>query len=121
MAERWSKRFQLNDDDGFLITRMVMTNEGPVKVEYWALSTIVAVYNYYHEDGCMYLRNGDPGYPPEDDISLETYELTIDQILDEYGDVHPEVILTDEEYEEIENMMLDRVDEYAEEDPYIED
>ena len=30
---------------------------------------------YYYDAGCMYLRNGDPGYPPEEECEVAEIEL----------------------------------------------
>lgn len=32
------------------------------------LAEVEASADYWHEKGCMYLSNGDPGYPPEEEI-----------------------------------------------------
>ena len=39
----------------------------------------------YHEPGCMYLSNGDPGYPPDDDFELKSVESIWYLITDEDG------------------------------------
>ena len=54
---------------------------------------------YYYEPGCMYLRNGDPGYPPEEETDV-TY-LEIESVTDEDGN---DIIgkLTAEDIEKLE-------------------
>ena len=37
----------------------------------------------YHEPGRMYLSNGDPGYPPEDEFELKSVDATWYLITDE--------------------------------------
>lgn len=49
--------------------------------------------SYYHDDGCMYLRNGDPGYPPEDDFDIEEVNVNSVKYEDEDGNM---VEVTDE-------------------------
>lgn len=44
-------------------------NGDEYEVEFTAYGT------YYYDPGCMYLRNGDPGYPPEEDVEVEEVEI----------------------------------------------
>ena len=46
----------------------------------------------YHEPGCMNLRNGDPGYPPEDEFNITSFgvltlfdEETNEDLLETYN------------------------------------
>ena len=39
----------------------------------------------YHEPGCMYHANGDPGDPPEDEFELKSVDATWYLITDEDG------------------------------------
>lgn len=32
---------------------------------------VQATASYYYDSGCMYMRNGDPGYPPESEFDVE--------------------------------------------------
>jgi hypothetical protein len=32
---------------------------------------VTAYADYYYDAGCMYMRNGDPGYPPESEFEIE--------------------------------------------------
>ena len=32
---------------------------------------VTAHADYYYDAGCMYMRNGDPGYPPESELTIE--------------------------------------------------
>ena len=50
-------------------------------VEY--IVTFYAQGTYYYDPGCMYLRNGDPGYPPEEETDV-TY-LEIESVTDDDG------------------------------------
>lgn len=52
--------------------------DGCVHVEYKGVEYDVDIHatGYeYHDPGCMYLRNGDPGYPPEDDCDINLLEI----------------------------------------------
>jgi len=44
---------------------------------------VEAKANYSYDPGCMYLRNGDPGYPPEEDFSIDY--LKVSDVVDEAG------------------------------------
>jgi len=35
---------------------------------------------HYYDPGCMYLRNGDPGYPPEEEFEVE--DVVIEAVYD---------------------------------------
>lgn len=54
---------------------------------------VYAVADEYHDPGCMYLRNGDPGDPPEDSFELNSVDAVW---YDEDGnDVTPTKEMTD--------------------------
>lgn len=46
---------------------------------------VTAVAEEYHEPGCKYLRNGDPGYPPVNEFDLISVDATWYLINDEDG------------------------------------
>lgn len=35
----------------------------------------IAYGTYYYDAGCMYLKNGDPGYPPEEECEVSEVEF----------------------------------------------
>ena len=63
---------------------------------------VEATADYYYAPGCMYMRNGDPGYPPEEDLEIEDiYSVWYE--VDEDGnetkvEATPEIKETLEEY-----------------------
>lgn len=76
-------------------------NEDEYEVEFKAYGT------YWHDPGCMYLRNGDPGYPPEEDIEIDDVEIEsifrYDPVIDDGVEV-----VDDEEIEEaIEEAIIE--------------
>lgn len=48
---------------------------------------VEATATYSHDDGCMYMRNGDPGYPPEDDFDIDEVNINSVTLIDEEGNV----------------------------------
>ena len=56
--------------------------------------------DWYHEDGCMYRRNGDPGDPPYDEYDNLTYESTDECAAEDY----------DENATEINNLIKDFIE-----------
>ena len=82
--------------------------DGSVRVMYDGVYYDVDVHamgNEYHDPGCMYLPNGDPGYPPEDDIEVDVIE--IEAVFD--GD--EEVTLTDELEEALEELCIEAIED----------
>ena len=87
------------EEEGFLIER-----EDHTILVY---GTCEGYFTRYYSDGCMYLQNGDPGYPPEDELEMDNFSCWIDKL--EYGDevegTPCDVVLTDEEYCKFESHM----------------
>lgn len=55
--------------------------DGCVSIEYDGVDLDVDVHasgTYYYYPGCMYRKNGDPGDPPEEDITVE--KLTVEKV-----------------------------------------
>lgn len=93
--------------------------DGLIEVEHseYGLCTcsVEAVGSYYYDPGCMYLRNGDPGYPPEEELTVT--DVNIKEVTDENGDIlEPEQYMNNKE-------LLEAVDEalYEEGDWYGDD
>ena len=91
--------------------------DGLIEVEHsqFGLCTcsVEAVGSYYYDPGCMYLRNGDPGYPPEEELTVT--DVNIKEVTDENGD-----ILKPEQYDK---ELSEAIDEalYEEGDWYSDD
>lgn len=66
-------------------------------------ASVKATANYYNEPGCLYLPNGDPGYPPEESFELENYEI----VETENEDGEPFGLTPELEEEFAEAMMSD--------------
>ena len=59
--------------------------DGNVNVSYKGNDYIVKVKakaNYYYDSGRMYMPNGDPGYPPEEDFEVTDFEIY--SVMDSY-------------------------------------
>jgi hypothetical protein len=50
--------------------------------------SVVAFYNWYYDPGVWNYSNGDPGYPPESDVELTSWEM-------EEGEIRPEWLTDD--------------------------
>lgn len=66
------------------------------EVEFTALVSC----DWYHEDGCMYRRNGDPGDPPYDEYDDLAYESLDECNAEDY----------DEHSTEIDNLIKDYIE-----------
>jgi hypothetical protein len=84
-------------------------------------------YSYFHEEGRMYLSNGDPGYPGYEEININ-HAYTSDDVLDiiaEYDDLvrvyntKREIPITS--FELLEEEIIDAVDYYITHDYSPED
>lgn len=63
-------------------------NDVDYVVEYEASGT------YFSDPGCMYLKNGDPGYPPEEDFEVTKIECMVKyEDLDRENEEVPEDIV----------------------------
>lgn len=62
---------------------------------------VTACADYYYDAGCMYMRNGDPGYPPESEFTIEKVEAVW---YDENGN---QVEATEEMTEALEDYLQD--------------
>ena len=81
--------------------RFVTLNDVEYYVEYEAYGT------WYHDPGCMYLKNGDPGYPPEDDMEVEEIHCFVSYDDEDRAEEQvPEAIVT-EITEMIEELIYD--------------
>ena len=68
----------------------ITLNEQEIKVD--------AIADEYHDPGCMYKRNGDPGDPPEDSFEIIKCDPDTDEV-HEYLEEHPELFEPGEEPE----------------------
>ena len=59
---------------------------------------------YWYDPGCMYLRNGDPGYPSEDDLEITELEVSDFELDDD-----PEYVVSDEEKTKIKSAVEDEL------------
>lgn len=68
--------------------------------------TFFARGSHYHDNGRMYMPNGDPGYPPEDEINIDYIEITSikddsdEEVLSKYSK---------EEIDALENVISDKI------------
>lgn len=93
------------EENGFVILR----GENTIVV----YGSIDATYEYYWEPGCMYMPNGDPGYPPEEGIDDKgDYDCIVDNICDDKGN-SLDTKLTDEEFKLFEEYMIAKLDSEA--------
>lgn len=93
------------EEDGFKITR----GDNVISV----YGTAEAEYTYCYEKGCMYMPNGDPGYPDEEDIDRTgDLDCWVDDICDEEGNPL-DTELTDEEFQQFEEYMESKLDDKA--------
>lgn len=56
---------------------------------------VEATATAYHDPGFMYVKNGDPGYPPEDDFEIDEVDARW-YLIDEDDDSETEVESTDD-------------------------
>ena len=81
--------------------------------EYSLYGTAEGEYSYYYSPGRAYMKNGDPGYPEESELTQESFDCSIEHICDEDGN-EVMIDLTDDEIGEFESYMSDCLDSVAE-------
>lgn len=74
-------------------------------------ATVNASATYSFRPGRMYMPNGDPGYPDEEDFEIE--EFNVEAVFDENGD---EVPYSEDMYDAIEDALYD-TDGWEEDEP----
>lgn len=86
--------------------------------------SVEATASYYYSPGRMYMRNGDPGYPEEEELEIESVDATWYEV-DEDGNetevnATPEMISTLDDYLNdlsIDAWSLPEPDDYYDEEP----
>lgn len=97
------------EEDGFSIIRD--------DVEFMVYGTCEGMYTYYHQDGRMYMKNGDPGYPEETELIQDRFDCWVTSIeLD--GVEQEDMTLSDDEMEKFDIYMSEKLDKEAEEYDY---
>lgn len=81
---------------------------------------VEATASYYHDDGRMYMRNGDPGYPPDDDFEIDEVNINSVTLIDEEGN---ESVITDAGLlkkidEKVCDYLYDHEDYFSSYDPF---
>ena len=71
---------------------------------------VTAHADYYYDAGRMYMRNGDPGYPPESDLNIEDVEAV-------WHDADGKVVEATEEMTTALEDYLQDSDEWEENEP----
>ena len=71
---------------------------------------VTAHADYYYDAGRMYMRNGDPGYPPESELTIEDVDAVW------YDADGKEVEVTEEMIDALEGYLQD-TDGWEEDDP----
>lgn len=101
------------EEDGFEIVRGTST--------FYVLGSCEADYKYYFCPGCMYERNGDPGYPDEESLErVSSLICEVTSILDEEGN-EVCITLTPEEKELFDNHMSAKLDDEANDHDFHDD
>ena len=70
---------------------------------------VEATATAHHDPGCMYMKNGDPGYPPEDSFDIDEVDAEW-YLIDEDDDSETEV----EKTEEMNDALLEYLEEHDE-------
>lgn len=110
------QEFFYTEDDGYCIT----TEEGNIWITGEASGEFTA--EWFTDPGRLYMRNGDPGYPPSSDveISLNSSQVTVtgyynDKTQEEITDKSTvSALLTKEQYTQFSEYMADKLWEVAE-------
>lgn len=67
-----------------------------------------ATGTYWYDPGRMYMPNGDPGYPPEEEIEVQ--DIVIESIIDENGDDVLDGLSRDTDFmESLEETISDKI------------
>lgn len=96
------RTFEYQEEDGFPITRGDIT--------YMVYGSAEADYSYSYAPGRMYMPNGDPGYPDEENLDRTAFNCVVESICDEEGNP-VDVKLTKEENDAFEVYIQERFDE----------
>ena len=86
--------------------------------------SVEATASYYYSPGRMYMRNGDPGYPEEEELEIESVDATWYEV-DEDGNetevnATPEMISALDDYLndlDLDSWNLPEPDDYYDEEP----